>query len=73
MLFDKNYHISGIVEGDEPYVYMNRADYVNFLGVYGEIYFTDRTHLFFKDGYTDSETNSTVNGFLHDIADFQAQ
>ena len=67
MLFDKNYHISGIAEGDEPYVYMNRADYVNFLGVYGEIYFTDRTHLFFKDGYTDSETNSTVNGFSAEI------
>ena len=67
MLFEKVYRISGIVEGDEPYVYMNRVDYVNFLGVYEEIYFTDSSNLFFKSEFIDAETLSTVNSFTAEI------
>lgn len=67
MLFEKDYLISGIVEGDKPYVYMNRVDYVNFLGVYGEISFTDSSNLFFKSEFIDSETFSTVNSFTAEI------
>ena len=67
MLFEKDYRISGIVAGNEPYVYMNRADYVNFLGVYEEISFTDSSNLFFKPEFIDAETLSTVNGFTAEI------
>lgn len=67
MLFEKVYRISGIVEEDEPYVYMNRVDYVNFLGVYEEIYFTDSSNLFFKSEFIDAETLSTVNSFTAEI------
>ncbi len=67
MLFEKKYSISGIAYGDEPFIYMNKEDYINFLGVYGDIYFTDRTNLFFKDSYIDRETKSTINGFSAEI------
>ena len=67
MLFEKDYRISGIVAGNEPYVYMNRADYVNFLGVYEEISFTDSSNLFFKPEFIDAETLSTVNSFTAEI------
>lgn len=67
MLFEKDYRISGIVAGNEPYVYMNRADYVNFLGVYKEISFTDSSNLFFKPEFIDAETLSTVNSFTAEI------
>ena len=57
ILFEKDYAVSGIAEGKNPYVYFNRADYVNFLSVYQEIRFTDNTNLFFKSDFIDSETS----------------
>ena len=57
----------GIAEGENPYVYFNRADYVNFLSVYQEIRFTDNTNLFFKSDFIDSETYKTINSYSAEI------
>ena len=59
--------MSGIAEGKNPYVYFNRADYVNFLSVYQEIRFTDNTNLFFKSDFIDSETYKTINSYSAEI------
>ena len=68
MIFDDDYKVSGIAGGSEPKVYFNKADYVNFLGVYSETTFWDRADgentapVFFDnvngDGYT-AESFST--------------
>ena len=49
--FNNEYRVRGIVEGDEPLVYMVKSDYVNFLGVYGSLQFSDVGELFFKGSY----------------------
>ena len=67
ILFEKDYAVSGIAEGKNPYVYFNRADYVNFLSVYQEIRFTDNTNLFFKSDFIDSETYKTINSYSAEI------
>lgn len=67
ILFEKDYAVSGIAEGENPYVYFNRADYVNFLSVYQEIRFTDNTNLFFKSDFIDSETYKTINSYSAEI------
>ena len=67
ILFEKDYAVSGIVKGEKPFVYFNRADYVNFLGVYREIRFTDNTNLFFKSDFIDKETNKTINSYSAEI------
>ena len=66
-MFEKDYAVSGIVKGEKPFVYFNRADYVNFLGVYREIRFTDNTNLFFKSDFIDKETNKTINSYSAEI------
>lgn len=49
--FEGEFSVSGIVSGNEPYVYMNKGDYVNFLGVYDRISFSDIGQVFFKDTF----------------------
>lgn len=49
--FDDDYKITGITSGDDRVVYLNKVDYVNFLGVYDKISFNDTSDLFFKDSY----------------------
>ena len=49
--FDNTFKISGIVDGGESFVYMNKSDYVNFLGVFASMNFSDTNGLFFKDNY----------------------
>lgn len=49
--FEDSYRVSGIIPGDEPLVYMNRVDYINFLGVYASLCFSDVNHLFFEENY----------------------
>lgn len=49
--FDGQYRISGIVDGNEKLIYLNKVDYVNFLGVYNSIGFSDAGSLFFRDSY----------------------
>ena len=66
MYFDDDYRISGIVEGDDKYVYLNRKDYINFLNVYENIYFTDRNNVFFSADYITSD-GSTASSFTAEI------
>lgn len=73
ILFEKDYAVSGIVEGDNPYVYFNRVDYVNFLSVYQEIRFTDNTNLFFNSDFIDSETNKTINSYSAEICVYNGE
>lgn len=49
--FDNRYRVSGIIAGNDRQVWLNKIDYVNFLGVYNTIGFTDINSLFFKDAY----------------------
>lgn len=49
--FDNGYRVSGIIAGNDRQVWLNKIDYVNFLGVYNSIGFTDVNSLFFKDAY----------------------
>ncbi|MDR3263200.1 MAG: ABC transporter ATP-binding protein [Clostridiales bacterium] len=51
MIFEHDFRVSGIVEGKNPVVYLNKGDYVNFLNVYGSITFTDRNGVFFSAEY----------------------
>ena len=73
ILFEKDYAVSGIVKGEKPFVYFNRADYVNFLGVYREIRFTDNTNLFFKSDFIDKETNKTINSYSAEICVYDSE
>ena len=51
MTFDGEYKITGITGGNEKIIYLNKVDYVNFLGVYNKISFSDMEEIFFKDSY----------------------
>lgn len=51
MTFDGEYPITGITGGDDKIIYLNKEDYVNFLGVYNKISFSDGEEIFFKDTY----------------------
>lgn len=58
--FNGEYAVSGIIEGDVPAVYMNKQDYVNFLGVYNEIMFVDSENIFFSEDYAGVSFTSEV-------------
>ena len=73
ILFEKDYAVSGIVDGNNPYVYFNRVDYVNFLSVYQEIRFTDNTNLFFGSDFIDSETYRTINSYSAEICVYDGE
>lgn len=73
ILFEKDYAVSGIVNGEKPFVYFNRADYVNFLSVYRDIRFTDNTNKFFKSDFIDKETNKTINSYSAEICVYDSE
>lgn len=73
ILFEKDYAVSGIVNDEKPFVYFNRADYVNFLGVYRDIRFTDNTNKFFKSDFIDKETNKTINSYSAEICVYDSE
>ena len=73
ILFEKDYAVSGIVNGEKPFVYFNRADYVNFLGVYRDIRFTDNTNKFLKSDFIDKETNKTINSYSAEICVYDSE
>lgn len=73
MFFEKDYLVSGIVEGDKSYVYFNRENYVNFLRVYQDVRFTDNTKLFFKSDYIDTETNKTIKSYSAEITIYKGE
>ncbi len=39
LLFEDDFRVSGIAAGEDPFVLMNKVDYVNFLGVYDTVNF----------------------------------
>lgn len=57
--FEGEYRVSGIVPGDEPAVYLNKADYVNFLGVYDYVGF-DVNGLFISPDYLTSTFTAEI-------------
>lgn len=73
ILFEKDYAVSGIVNDEKPFVYFNRADYVNFLGVYRDIRFTDNTNKFFKSDFIDKETNKTISSYSAEICVYDSE
>lgn len=70
MYFDDDYRISGIIGGDEPLVFLNKADYINFLGVYDLIGFTtaffDGSPMFFDSDFV-TDDGTTVSQFSAEI------
>ena len=71
--FEKKYKVSGIVRGNEPAVYFNRADYVNFLGVYKEVKFTDSNLKFFDKKFINKDTKETINNYKAEICLYVGQ
>jgi len=51
MTFNSDYKISGIIEDSESAIYMNKKDYINFLGIYSKISFVDKNSLFLSNDY----------------------
>lgn len=68
MLFEQDYKVSGIVSGSSPYIYFNRVDYINFIGVYSEVYLTDNSNIFFESDFIDSSNYRTVNSYSAEVA-----
>ena len=64
MTFDGEYPITGITGGDDKIIYLNKEDYVNFLGVYNKIGFSDGEEIFFKD--TNGSASFTAEILLYD-------
>lgn len=52
LMFENNYKVSGIVESEEKFVYFNKIDYVNFLGVYKYIQISDASEIFLQKNYS---------------------
>lgn len=60
MKFDGKFRVSGIVPGDAPAVYMNRVDYINFLGIYSQIGFVDKNGLFLAADYAGNTFSAEI-------------
>ena len=63
MTFDGEYPITGITGGDDKIIYLNKEDYVNFLGVYNKIGFSDGEEIFFKDTYGSASFTAALPPF----------
>lgn len=50
--FEGTYRVSGIVSGNEPAVYLNKSDYVNFLQVFDSTVFEDTNEVFFDEAHS---------------------
>ena len=68
MTFDGEYPITGITGGDDKIVYLNKEDYVNFLGVYNKISFSDGEEIFFKDAYGSASFTAEILLYDGEIA-----
>ena len=60
MMFDHVYRVRGIVASDVPAVYFTRSDYVNFLGVYNAIKFSDINNVLFAPKFAETEFSAIV-------------
>ena len=68
MTFDGEYPITGITGGDDKIIYLNKEDYVNFLGVYNKIGFSDGEEIFFKDTYGSASFTAEILLYDDEIA-----
>lgn len=68
MTFDGEYPITGITGGDDKIIYLNKEDYVNFLGVYNKIGFSDGEEIFFKDTYGSASFTAEILLYNGEIA-----
>ena len=59
-VLDDEWNVSGIVHGEEPIVYFNRSDYVNYLGVYSTLSVTDRNGLFIGEEYSSNSFETEI-------------
>ena len=60
VVFEGEYRVSGIIDGDTPAVYLNKVDYVNFLGVYNTVQFSDYNNLFFAADFAGTSYTSEI-------------
>lgn len=60
VVFEGEYRVSGITDGDTPAVYLNKVDYVNFLGVYNTVQFYDYNNLFFAADFAGTSYTSEL-------------
>ena len=59
-VFEGEYRVSGITDGGTPAVYLNKVDYVNFLGVYNSVQFSDYNNLFFAPDFAETTYTSEI-------------
>ncbi len=60
MNFKSSYHIAGIVDGDNPIVYMKKNEYVNYLGVYKKLQFNDYNNYLISNDYSNQSFESKI-------------
>ena len=60
VVFEDEFRVSGIIDGDTPAVYMGKQDYVNFLGVYNTVQFSDYNNLFFASDFSGATYTSEI-------------
>ena len=60
VVFEDEFRVSGIIDGDTPAVYMGKQDYVNFLGVYNTVQFSDYNNLFFAADFAGTSYTSEI-------------
>ena len=60
VVFEVEYRVSGITDGATPAVYLNKVDYVNFLGVYNTVQFNDYNNLFFAADFAGTSYTSEI-------------
>ena len=60
VVFEGEYRISGITDGGTPAVYLNKVDYVNFLGVYNTVQFSDYNNLFFAADFAGTSYTNEI-------------
>ena len=60
VVFEGEYRVSGITDGATSAVYLNKVDYVNFLGVYNTVQFSDYNNLFFAADFAGTSYTSEI-------------
>lgn len=60
VVFGGEYRVSGITDGTTPAVYLNKEDYINFLGVYDTVQFNDYNNLFFSPDFSGVSYTSEI-------------
>lgn len=58
--FGEGYRVSGITVGDELAVYLNKEDYVNYLGVYNTVSLSDYNNLLLSSEYADATFTAEI-------------